>query len=157
MTGSSEPIHSAASDRDGAGRFLPGHSVKSPGNPRLRRLGALQGAVATAITPEELTSVVQRLRDQALEGDTQAARLLLERCLGRPREEHHTINVELPEVTDAASLADGMRAIAAAAAAGDLELADAERLAGLLREVGESLVVRELADRVREIERWNHQ
>jgi hypothetical protein len=148
------PIQSAQTDRDEAGRFRPGHSIKSPGNPRLRRLGTLQRALASAITPEELTTVVRNLHDQALAGDTQAARLLLERCLGRPGEERHEIALELPEITDANSLADGMRAVAVAAAAGDIELADAERMVALLREVGEAIVVRQLADRVREIERW---
>ena len=152
MTGSSEPIHSAESDRDGAGRFLRGHGIRSPGNPRLRRLGALQEAVAEAITPAELTTVVQRLRDQALDGDTQAARLLLERCLGRPREEAPEVCIDLPDLVTAADVADATRRIAAAAATGDLDVATAAAMLGIVRSVSEMNLLPELQLRLERIE-----
>lgn len=71
--------------RDRFGRFQPGNPG-GPGNPNLSRQGELQAAVRTAITPQELGQVLRKLLALALEGDTTAARILLDRVLGRVAE-----------------------------------------------------------------------
>ena len=68
--------------RAGNGRFLVGNPG-GPGNPRLRRLAAAQDAVRRATRPADVRAVLDKLRDLALAGDTTAARLWLDRTLGR--------------------------------------------------------------------------
>ena len=72
--------------RSADGRFVTGNRG-GPGNPHLRHAAALQRAVREAVTGNELQQVLRKLRDQALEGDTAAARLLIERAIGKPSDE----------------------------------------------------------------------
>ena len=61
--------------RTGQGRWPPGKS----GNPAGRKPGTTPTARLRAAIGDDLTRIVQRLRDQALAGDVGAARLLLDR------------------------------------------------------------------------------
>lgn len=118
----------------------------------MRHASALQGAVRQAVTPKDLTRVLHTLRDLALTGDVSAAKVLLERCLGRATEEPRPFNVALPDLTTAEGVADAMRAIVGAVASGDLTTADASAVVGLLRAVADATVFAELDARVSELE-----
>src|SRR5882672_10034428 len=72
-------------DRDGSGRFMVGHSLPGPGNPRLRHASALQQAIAFAADPTELVAVLDTMKKLALAGDSTAARLWLDRTCGTSR------------------------------------------------------------------------
>lgn len=145
------PDSNRAIGRDEKGRFAPGNAG-GPGNPNVRRSAELQRAVREAMTPAELQAVIVKLQGQALEGDVQAARLLLERVLGKPREEP-TAGIELPSLENGAGIADAMRQVTAAAAAGDVRVEDAARLTTMLDQVASMTVLALLEARVESIER----
>jgi hypothetical protein len=124
--------------RDRKGRFLRGHGMPGPGNPHLRRAAELQAAVRAAVTGDDLRAVLHKLRDLALAGDPIAARTLLERCLGRPREEVRPIQLKLPPLKNEADLAAALRTVVAAVASGDLTVAEGASVVQLLQAVGEA-------------------
>lgn len=71
--------------RDEHGRFLPG-CPPGPGNPFAARVAELRAALYSAVTPQDVASVVRALVQEAQLGDVAAAKCLLERLLGRPLE-----------------------------------------------------------------------
>lgn len=75
----------ANGDRDSRGRFVPGNRGGS-GNPACIRARALRLELMEAAGPQ-LPAVAAMLVRRAIEGDVQAARLLLERVLGTARQE----------------------------------------------------------------------
>ncbi len=124
--------------RDGAGRFTVGNPG-GPGNPRLRLLGEHQRALASAISPEQVSELMQKLLARAMLGDMQAARLLLERLFGKVPEAVVLANVGpvQPAELDHGDGAAGVAArVIAAAAAGDCDLHAAERLVALVAGIG---------------------
>ena len=64
------------------GRFLPGNPG-GPGNPQAARVAQLRAATLAAVTPAQMKRVMRSLVEKAIDGDVAAARLLLERCLGK--------------------------------------------------------------------------
>jgi hypothetical protein len=55
-----------------------------PGNPFGRRVAALRTALLSAVSPEDMFRLGNKLLALALEGDTAAAKLLLAYTLGKP-------------------------------------------------------------------------
>jgi hypothetical protein len=66
-----------------SGQFASGNKG-GPGNPHARRVARLRSALLRAVTPDDLTAVVNALLTQAKAGDVQAAKELLQRLLGPP-------------------------------------------------------------------------
>jgi hypothetical protein len=71
--------------RDAKGRFQPGNKC-SPGNPLGRYHHELRMAVAEVATPERMREVVEKLLTLSVDGDTTAARVLLDLCFGSRKE-----------------------------------------------------------------------
>ena len=71
--------------RDPRGRFTKGNPG-GPGNPFYRRQAAFRRTVQAAFTPEDAVSVLNKMRDLALEGDVAAAKVFLEYVIGKPTE-----------------------------------------------------------------------
>jgi len=63
------------------GRFLPGNRA-ARGNPFARKVGQLRSAMLRSVKASDVKAVVVKLVEMAKSGDVQAARLLLDRCLG---------------------------------------------------------------------------
>lgn len=78
-----EPSSNGANGRDPRGRFQRGNPG-GPGNPYARAVAAFRRALYAALTPEDVTRLVQALRDRALDGDAACARLLLRYLVGEP-------------------------------------------------------------------------
>lgn len=78
-----EPIPNGANGRDRRGRFQPGNPG-GPGNPQLQRAAEVFRAVQRAVTPEDIAAVIRKLHAMALDGDVSAARIFLDRVIGRP-------------------------------------------------------------------------
>ena len=114
-------------DRDGHGRFLPGHGVKSPGNPYLSRWSAYKSALHRACTPERLERVLVRLAELAEGGDVQAARVLLDRVLGRPSTTPavREMSLEIPQLETPRDCLSAVSAIMQAMVEGRLSSDDA--------------------------------
>lgn len=68
------------------GRFLPGNPG-GPGNPRAAAVGVWREALAEAVSAEDLGEVLGVLVAKAKAGEPWAVRELLDRCLGRPKQE----------------------------------------------------------------------
>jgi hypothetical protein len=71
-------------DRDSVtGRFVKGNRA-GRGNPHAQAVGRLRSALLRAVTSEDIQGVVQALLDKARQGDTAAAKVLLDYTIGRP-------------------------------------------------------------------------
>ena len=66
------------------GRFLPGNAG-GPGNPYPRQVAALRNSILQAVTPKDIEEIIKAQIAQAKQGDTVAAKFILERVLGRPQ------------------------------------------------------------------------
>jgi hypothetical protein len=71
-----------AEGRNANGRFAKGWKG-GPGNPFAREVARLRAALVRAIDADKMTRLAHRLYEQALEGNVQAAELLLRYCIGR--------------------------------------------------------------------------
>ena len=78
-----EPTANGANGRDEGGRFAKGNPG-GPGNPHAKRAQELRKAFYAAVSDEDLAEVVKALVREAKLGDVQAAREVLDRCLGKP-------------------------------------------------------------------------
>jgi hypothetical protein len=123
-----------ASDADGEvgksrGRpFAPGRS----GNPTGRPKGARNKAtvLAAQMLEGEAEALLRKLVDKALEGDTAALRLCVDRLL--PPRRGRLVTFELPKVETANDASAASAAILAACANGELSPSEAAELMGLV-------------------------
>lgn len=72
-------------DRNEKGRFVPGNKA-GKGNPYARHIGQLRAALMRAVTPLDVQEIIASLVKAAKGGDINAARIILERTLGKPLE-----------------------------------------------------------------------
>lgn len=140
-----EPIDDRQkSDRGPRGRFAPGNKA-SPGRPPGR--GPVAELRATLAT--DVNKIIDTLRTQALAGDAQAIRIILDRVLPALRP------VELPTTLDLptnGTLADQARAVVQAAADGNLAPAQAAQIVTALGGVAKLIETDELAARIAALE-----
>ena len=78
-----EPSPSGVNGRDSRGRFGAGNGF-AVGNPHARRVAELRAAILAAVSAADLAAIMGAMVKQACDGDTLAARLVLERAAGRP-------------------------------------------------------------------------
>jgi hypothetical protein len=112
--------------RDSQGRFGPDNKG-GPGGARQRM--AWRQALEKAATPERLDMVARKLTLLALEGNTRAMQMLLDRTAGRPAEapsDPDALDLALPELTTTEACGRATDVIIAAIATGrlDREVAD---------------------------------
>lgn len=65
------------------GHFVKGTAPSSRGNPYISKMKEYQHAVRNAVTPKDLELVLRKLLAMALRGDVKAAKLVLDRTVGR--------------------------------------------------------------------------
>ncbi len=85
MSNSPPSPNGANGDRDERGRFAKGNPG-GKGNPHARAVGKLRTALLEAVSEEELKTIVKKLVELARQGNVQAAKEVLDRCLGKPVE-----------------------------------------------------------------------
>ncbi len=124
-----------------AAPWKPGQS----GNPAGRKPGTGEVAKLRAAIAEHVPAIIERLKQQALDGDVQAARLLMERAIAPLKSIEPAQALALPDGT----LTEQGRAVLASVAAG--ELAPGQGSA-LLSAIGALARVAELDELVRRIE-----
>ena len=122
------------------------------GNPNGRPLGARnQRTLALEeLMDGEIEAITRKAIEAAKAGDIAAIRLVMDRVL--PPARSRPISIDLPVLTDAASVASAQAEILKAVAIGDLRLDEAESLSGLLEARRKSLETVELEDRIKELE-----
>lgn len=131
--------------RTAKGTFAPGSS----GNPQGRKPGSGKAAALRQSIEASVPEILEALTKQALAGDSQAARLLLERALPPLRPEERPAELDIDASTD---LATQGRAIVAATAAGRLAPAQATALLGGLSALAKLVETTELARRLDALE-----
>ena len=133
--------------RGAGGRFAVGNEG-SPGRPLGRgAVAEMRDALAT-----DLHKIIDTLKAQALAGDPQAIRIILDRVLPSLRP------VELPAVLAlpvGASLAEQARAVVQAAADGELTPAQAAQIVAALGGVAKIIETTELVERIEALESRN--
>lgn len=128
--------------RDKGGRWRKGTS----GNPggRAGEANRLRAQIAEAVP-----AIIENLTAQALAGDVQACRLLLERCLPALKSEAQT--VEVPGMA-AGSLTERAQAILTTAAGGNLSPDTAAQLVAAVGALARVVEISELEERIAALE-----
>jgi len=137
--------------RDKRGRFVTG-CAGGPGNPHLKHLASLQSAVRDAVSPDDLRGVLRKLVALAGSGDVHAARVLLDRCLGKPNPEARHIAFELPSLGSSSDILAAFVAVAQSVASGELAIEDAGQIGRLLEGVTKAREATEVEERINALE-----
>ncbi len=140
-------------DRDAKGRFVPGNAG-GPGSPYAQAVAQLRRAVYERATPERMAEVVDAMVQRAIDGDTAAARLLLERTLGpvRPTAEPVPALGFRCVAEGAAGLLDAMRQAFTSWTAGDIDSEQAGQAFALLEAMRKAHETTELEQRIQALE-----
>jgi len=127
-----------------AAAWKPGQS----GNPKGRPAGTGEVAKLRAAIADRVPELLSKLMAQALEGDTAAARLLLERAIAPLKAAEQPQALTLPDGT----LTDQGRAVLASVAAGELAPGQGAALLGAISTLARVVEIDELAQRVAKLE-----
>lgn len=130
--------------RRGPTTWKPGQS----GNPKGRAPGSGEIGKLRASIAEHVPGIIDAMVSKALEGDSGAARLLLERALPpiKASDQVHTLN--LPEGT----LTEQGRAVLSAVAAGELPPAQGAQLVAAIGQLARVVEIDELERRIAALE-----
>lgn len=137
------------------GRFLKGH-CGGPGNPNIARLAEYRKAMREAVTPGQLRAVLRKLLSKAQGGDVLAAKILLDRTLGKVTAAPATGDlaaVELPTLATTADTVSASNAILRALGEGRLTPDAAAKYATIVELTRRTLETHELAERLAVLER----
>ena len=131
-------------------RKAPPHAWRAgqSGNPRGRRPGSGEVAKLRAAIAEHVPTILERLVAAALQGDTGAARLLLERVCPPLKATEEPAPLALPDGT----LTEQGRAVLGAVAAGDLAPGQGGVLLGAIATLARVAEVDELERRLTALE-----
>lgn len=127
-----------------ANGWKPGQS----GNPNGRKPGTGEVAKIRASIAKRLPEVIDALMTRALQGDSQAARLLLERAIAPLKAIESPQALPMPDGT----LTDKGHAVLSAVAAGQISPAQGAALIGAIGSLARVAEIDELADRIRKLE-----
>lgn len=116
--------HRNESEKSGGGRFQPGNPGKPPGA-RSRVTKAVE-----ALLEGEAEGLTRRAIEKAMEGDTVALRLCLDRLA--PLRKDAPISIQLPAVTSASDAVVASSAVLASVAAGECTPDEGGRVMALL-------------------------
>ncbi|MEM7624800.1 MAG: hypothetical protein AAF333_04145 [Planctomycetota bacterium] len=79
------PSTNGANGRNARGQFTTGNAG-GPGNPHAKKVAALRATLMKTVTHRDLQAIVKGLIERAKAGDVLAAREVLDRCFGKPRQ-----------------------------------------------------------------------
>ena len=135
-----------------AGRFQKGTS----GNPNGRPKGARNSATlaAEALLDGEAEALTRKAIELALDGDTVALRLCIERIC--PVRRDRPVSFELPAITCARDAADIGAAVMAAVSNGDITLSEAAEIGKLIDSYVKAYQTAELEDQLKPVEQMTN-
>jgi hypothetical protein len=138
--------------RTANGRFAVGNGG-GPGGPR-RRAHELKVAAEEAVSPDVIRGVMRKVSVLALQGNLTAARILLERTLGRAAEVPvaEPLDIQSPRLRTAADCTAALQKVADALVAGTIDVAAAKVLVDLIQTQAKLIEVGELEARLAELE-----
>ncbi len=125
-------------------RFKPGQS----GNPAGRKPGEGKIAKLRAEISQHVPAIIAKLAEKALEGDTSAARLLLERAIPPSKPTEEATAFDLP----AGSLTDQGKAVLDAVSRGELATGQGSALLSALGNLAKLVELDEMDKRLRALE-----
>lgn len=136
-------------DRQQDGRFRPGKS----GNPAGRPIGARHRSTVMVenLLAGEAEAVARTVVQAAIDGDMVAARLVLERVC--PPTKGRFVKIDLPAISDGATLTTALRKVVASLAAAEITTDEATEIAKVIELIGGSLERRELEERIDALEK----
>ena len=131
------------------GKFKKGHS----GNPRGKAPGTRHKATlaALALLEGEAEALSRKAVDLALEGDTTALRLCLER-IAPPMKEHPLSGVELPEINGPNDILDAIVEVSQKLADGSILPSQAAALCHVFEQHRRHFETTELEERIKKLE-----
>lgn len=130
------------------GRWKKGES----GNPAGRPAGVGEVSKIRAAIAERVPELLAKLIEQALAGDTGAARLLLERAVAPLKAAEQAQALSLPDGT----LTEQGRAVLASVAAGDMAPGQGSQLITAIGSLARVAEIDELAKRITKLEETHH-
>jgi hypothetical protein len=131
--------------RGGNTRWKPGHSGNPRGRPKgTGKIGKLRESIAEAL-PDILAGLIEKART----GDSQAAKLLLERTLPAVK----PIELPAPLPLEGATLTDQGRAVLSLLAAGEIGPMQAAALLSAIGQLARVIETDDLARRIEALER----
>jgi hypothetical protein len=128
--------------------FKKGHS----GNPAGRQKGCRNQStvMAEALLEGEAEALIRRTIELALEGDTTALKLCLERIV--PHRKSRVVSFDLPPIDRAADLGGAIGAVLQAASSGRLLLDEAAALVGMMESKRRAMETIDLEERLQALE-----
>lgn len=108
----------------------------------------------TRVFEEKAKAIAEATAKAAAEGDTVAARMILDRIAPAPKE--RAVSFDLPDIAGAADLPAAVLALVRAAANGDLVPGEAVQLASVLEHYRKQTETADLEERVRALEEAAH-
>lgn len=144
----------ATPDRTGKEQGATRWQTGTSGNPNGRPPGKGPGAkIRELISDADLKAIVKKLIEKAKDGDTQAARILLDRAIPGLKPIEPTASIELPDGSvGAGGLAGQGRAVMAAVASGALAPGHGALMVSALGALAKIIEVDELQRRITELE-----
>lgn len=128
------------------GKFLPGHSVRSPGMVG----GASRAERIAAYVEPHIKDLLDKAIELAKKGDPQSMRLILERFA--PLAKQDAERVSIPGFSAATTLEEKADAVIAAAAEGHISAEAAQKLLGVLRDYATTVTASDHERRLKAIE-----
>lgn len=130
------------------GRFPKGHSGNPAGRPRGSRNQSTQ--MAEILLEGEAEALTRRAIELALDGDTTALKLCLERIV--PQRKSRAVSFDLPPIDRAADLGGAIGAVLQAASSGRLLLDEAAALVGMMESKRRAMETMDLEQRLQALE-----
>jgi hypothetical protein len=141
------------SGHDSRGRFLPGNRG-GPGGAR-RRADEFRRAAEEAVSPEHVAALMRRLTRMSLEGNLAAARLVLDRTLGRAAEAPiavEPLGLELPRMRTIGDCSLALERITDAICSGTIDRDTARLLIDAIQARIKAIDAIELEERLAKLE-----
>lgn len=141
--------------RDSQGRFVRGHKSPGPGNPHAQRIREYNGAIRKAVSVGDLERLLTRLLKRAEQGDMAAAKLVLDRVLGKVGQGAATGGIPTLGECDLTSLAGvtaALQRIVEGVASGELPSDQAAHTAGIVELARRAIETEDLERRICDLE-----